>query len=44
MLLLYEQWLVRGGNLRHIDRAFFEVNSWVGVLLFVVAAVDLYVV
>jgi 4-hydroxybenzoate polyprenyltransferase len=42
LLLLYEQWLVRGGDLRRIDRAFFEVNSWVGVVLLTVSMVDLY--
>lgn len=43
-LLLYEHWLVRGGDLRRIDRAFFEVNSWVGMVLLGFAAVDLYLV
>jgi hypothetical protein len=33
---------VRRGDLAHIDRAFFEVNSWVGMALFAFAAVDLY--
>ncbi len=41
-LLTYEQWLVRGGDLRRIDRAFFEVNSWVGVVLLAVSTADLY--
>jgi len=41
-LLLYEHWLVRGGDLRHIDRAFFEVNSYVGVALLLFLAGDLY--
>lgn len=43
-LLLYEHWLVRGGDLRRIDRAFFEVNSWVGMVLLAFALVDLYLV
>lgn len=43
-LLLYEHWLVRGGDLARIDRAFFEVNSWVGMALFAFALVDLYLV
>ena len=41
-LLLYEHWLVRGGDLRRIDRAFFEVNSWVGMVLLGFALADLY--
>jgi 4-hydroxybenzoate polyprenyltransferase len=43
-LLLYEHWLVRGGDLRRIDRAFFEVNSWVGMVLLGFALADLYLV
>ena len=42
LLLGYEHWLVRGGDLSRIDRAFFEVNSWIGVALFAFAAADLY--
>jgi 4-hydroxybenzoate polyprenyltransferase len=42
VLLLYEHWLVRGGDLRRIQKAFFEVNSYVGLVLFVFVAADLY--
>jgi len=41
-LLIWEQWLVRGGDLRRIQRAFFEINSWIGVVLLVAVLVDLY--
>lgn len=41
-LLAYEHWLVRGGDLTHIDRAFFTVNSYVGLALLLFAAADLY--
>lgn len=41
-LLMGEQVLVRGGDLRRIDRAFFEINSWIGIILLVFVAVDLY--
>lgn len=44
LLLLYEHWLVRGGNLRQLQRAFFEVNSYVGLVLFAFVAADLYFV
>lgn len=44
LLLLYEHWLVRGGNLRRLQRAFFEVNSYVGLVLLAFVAVDLYLV
>lgn len=43
-LLAWEQSLVRGGDLRHIDRAFFTINSWAGVVLLAVIAADLYFV
>jgi 4-hydroxybenzoate polyprenyltransferase len=42
-LLIWEQWLARGGDLRRIQRAFFEINSWIGVVLLVAVLVDLYV-
>jgi len=41
-LLIWEQWLVRGGDLRRIQRAFFEINSWIGVVLLVAVLIDLY--
>ncbi len=41
-LLVWEQTLVRGGDLRHIDKAFFTINSWIGMVLLAVVLVDLY--
>jgi 4-hydroxybenzoate polyprenyltransferase len=41
-LLAWEQALVRGGDLRRLNRAFFEINSWVGMILLAVVLVDLY--
>jgi 4-hydroxybenzoate polyprenyltransferase len=41
-LLAWEQALVRGGDLRRLNRAFFEINSWVGMVLLGVVLVDLY--
>jgi len=41
-LLFYEHWLVRRGDLQNIDRAFFQVNSWVGVTLFVFVLGEIY--
>ena len=43
-LLVWEQMIVRGGDLRHINRAFFEINSWVGMVLLGVVLGDLYLV
>lgn len=44
VLLGYEHWLTRSGDLSRIDKAFFEVNSWVGLAVLAVVLVDLYLV
>ena len=41
-LLGYEHWLVRSGDLRQIDKAFFDLNSYVGIVLLVAVLADLY--
>jgi 4-hydroxybenzoate polyprenyltransferase len=41
-LLGWEQAIVRGGDMRRIDKAFFEINSWIGMMLLAVVALDLY--
>ncbi len=41
-LLGWEQAIVRGGDMRRIDKAFFEINSWVGMALLGAVAVDIY--
>jgi len=41
-LLAVEHRLVRGGDLSRIDAAFFTVNSWIGVVLLVAVAGDLW--
>ncbi len=41
-LLAWEQAIVRGGEMKRIDKAFFEVNSWVGMVLLAVVVIDLY--
>ena len=43
-LLAWEQTLVRGGDLKRIDKAFFEINSWIGMMLLAVVLLDLYLV
>lgn len=42
-LLVYEQSLVRSSDLSRVDLAFFTVNGWVGVALFLGLALDLAV-
>jgi 4-hydroxybenzoate polyprenyltransferase len=44
VLLIWEQLLVRGGDLRRIRRAFFEINSWIGMVLLAAVALDIYLV
>ncbi len=41
-LLVWEHRLVRGGDLSRIDRAFFEINSWVGAVVLAFVLLDLY--
>ena len=43
-LLGYEHWLTRSGDLSQIDKAFFQVNSWVGLALLAIVTMDLYLV
>jgi 4-hydroxybenzoate polyprenyltransferase len=43
-LLGYEHWLTRSGDLGQIDKAFFQVNSWVGLVLLGIVLVNLYAV
>jgi 4-hydroxybenzoate polyprenyltransferase len=42
VLLWLEHRLVAENDLRHIHTAFFTINGWVGVLLFVFAFLDIY--
>jgi len=41
LLLVYEHSLVRPGDLSRINAAFFTINGWISVLLFVIAGVDM---
>ena len=43
-LLAWEQAIVQGGDMRHIDKAFFTINSWVGMVLFAAVLLDLYAI
>ncbi len=40
-LLAYEQWIVRADDLSRVDRAFFTLNGWVGVALFLGLVLDM---
>ena len=42
VLLKFEHHLVSDGDLSRINTVFFNINGWVGILLFVFAALDIY--
>ena len=42
ILLRVEHGLVSDGDLSRLNTAFFSINGWVGILLFVFAAMDVY--
>lgn len=44
LLLGYEHWLVRGEDLSRIDKAFFQINSWIGMVLLASTLLELYVI
>ncbi len=41
-LLMWEHRLVRGGDLRRIGKAFFTINSWIGVVVLAAILLDLH--
>jgi 4-hydroxybenzoate polyprenyltransferase len=43
-LLIWEQSIVRGGDMWRIDKAFFQINSWIGMVLLFFVLVDVYLV
>ena len=43
-LLMWEHHLVRDADLAHIDKAFFTINSWIGILLLTAVVLDLYLI
>ena len=40
MLLCYEHWLLRNGNLARLDMAFFTMNGYISIIIFVATLVD----
>ena len=43
LLLCYEQWLIRNGDLSRLDAAFFTMNAWVSVIIFGATLLDVYI-
>ncbi|MBI3252634.1 MAG: UbiA family prenyltransferase [Candidatus Omnitrophica bacterium] len=41
-LLAFEHWLVKDGDLSRIPTAFFNVNGWIGILLFVFTFMEMF--
>ena len=42
--LIWEHVLIKGGDLSQIDKAFFTINSWAGIILFLFVSIDVYMV
>ncbi len=43
LLLTYEQWLIRKGDLTRLDAAFFTMNAWVSVIIFTATLLETFV-
>jgi 4-hydroxybenzoate polyprenyltransferase len=42
LLLIYEHWLLRRGDLERLDMAFFTMNGYISIIIFIATAVDLF--
>jgi 4-hydroxybenzoate polyprenyltransferase len=42
LLLFYEHWLLRNGDLTKLDLAFFTMNGYVSIIIFVATAVEIF--
>lgn len=42
LLLFYEHWLLRNGNLAKLDLAFFTMNGYVSIIIFVATVVEIF--
>ncbi len=43
LLLCYEHWLLRNGDLARLDLAFFTMNGYVSVIIFAATAADIFI-
>jgi 4-hydroxybenzoate polyprenyltransferase len=41
-MLLYEHWLLRGGDLQKLDAAFFNMNGYISVVILFCTAADVF--
>jgi 4-hydroxybenzoate polyprenyltransferase len=42
LLLTYEHWLLRKGDLERLDMAFFTMNGYISIIIFVATAIDIF--
>jgi 4-hydroxybenzoate polyprenyltransferase len=42
LLLVYEHWLLRSGDLDKLDMAFFTMNGYISIIIFIGTAVDIF--
>ena len=42
-MLIYEHLLIRGGDLRKLDAAFFNMNGYISVTVFLFTAAAVYI-
>jgi 4-hydroxybenzoate polyprenyltransferase len=42
-MLAYEHWLLRSGDLRKLDAAFFNMNGYISVAILIFTALDVLV-
>ena len=42
LLLLYEHWLLKDGDLSRLDLAFFTMNGYVSIIILVATAVEIF--
>ncbi|GAM11205.1 4-hydroxybenzoate octaprenyltransferase [Geobacter sp. OR-1] len=43
LLLLYEHWLLRNGNLARLDLAFFTMNGYISIIIFIATLLEICV-
>jgi 4-hydroxybenzoate polyprenyltransferase len=42
LLLVYEHWLLRSGDLGRLDMAFFTMNGYISIIIFIATAIDIF--
>ena len=42
LLLIYEHWLLRNGDLDRLDMAFFTMNGYISIIIFIATIVDVF--